>query len=123
MKRKDRALNILAWCYRQLNRILPWYRLPKILGIGNLVALRHDLRRWNLFDTGPLMAGHGTRHCPFHRKDLDERRADGSHNDLQLPLWAALVVPLVEMLHSRPSRRLPNRVSKHRAPAPSAGCL
>jgi len=93
MKRKDRALNILAWCYRQLNRILPWYRLPKILGIGNLVALRHDLRRWNLFDTGPLMAGHGTRHCPFHRKDLDERRADGSHNDLQLPSMGSAGCP------------------------------
>ena len=45
MKRKDRALNILAWCYRQLNRILPWYRLPKILGpnLVNAVRLAHSV--------------------------------------------------------------------------------
>ena len=55
-KRTDRALNVMAWCYRWVNRLLPWHRIPKILGIGNLVALRHDLRRWNLFDTGPLVA-------------------------------------------------------------------
>jgi hypothetical protein len=85
MKRKDRALHILSWCYRQLNRVLTWHRLPKYLGIGNLIALRHDLRRWNLFDTGPIAARTGAAACPFHRKDLEERRADGSHNDLQTP--------------------------------------
>ncbi len=85
MKSTDRALNVLAWCYRLVNHCFPWQRLPKILGIGNLIALRHDLRRWNLFDTRHLIAETGTSRCPFHGQDLQERRADGSHNDLQAP--------------------------------------
>ena len=93
MKRKDRALNVLAWCYRLVNRFLSWHRLPKIVGIFNLVALRHDLRRWNLFDTGPLVAGTGTSSCPFHSKDLEERRADGSHNDLHAPSMGSAGCP------------------------------
>ncbi len=93
MKSTDRVLNVLAWCYRLVNHVLPWHRLPKILGIGNLVALRHDLRRWNLFDTAPLVAGTGKRPCPFHSKDLEERRADGSHNDLQAPSMGSAGCP------------------------------
>lgn len=92
-KRTDRALNVMAWCYRWVNRLLPWHRIPKILGIGNLVALRHDLRRWNLFDTGPLVAVTGPSPCPFHGKDLKERRADGSHNDLQAPAMGSAGCP------------------------------
>lgn len=84
MKRSERALRVLAWCYRALNRIIPWHRLPKLLGLGNLIALRHDLRRWNLYDTTPGIQVTSKR-CPFHTSDLSERRLDGSHNDLQYP--------------------------------------
>ncbi len=84
MKRSERALRVMAWCYRALNRIVPWHRLPKILGLFNLIALRHDLRRWNLHDTTPFVEETGKR-CPFHATDLSGRRADGSHNDLQHP--------------------------------------
>jgi hypothetical protein len=93
MKSKDRVSNVIASCYRLVNRFLPWHRLPKSFGIGNLIALRHDLRRWNLFDTTPFVTGAATSHCPFHKKDLQERRADGSYNDLQTPSMGSAKTP------------------------------
>lgn len=84
MRRSGRALRVMAWCYRALNRMVPWHRLPKLLGLLNLIALQHDLRRWNLHDTTPFAETTGKR-CPFHATDLSARRADGSHNDLQYP--------------------------------------
>lgn len=82
--RSDRALRVMAWCYRALNRMVPWHRLPKLLGLGNLLAIQHDLRRWNLHDTSRFVEDTAKR-CPFHATDLSARRADGSHNDLQHP--------------------------------------
>ena len=72
MIRSDRALRMMAWCYRALNRMVPWHRLPKLLGLGNLIALQHDLRRWNLHDTTPFVEGAGKR-CPFHTTDSYDR--------------------------------------------------
>lgn len=92
MKRLDGALRLMAWCYRALNRIIPWNRLPKLLGLGNLIALRYDLRRWNLHDTTPFVEERGKR-CPFHATDLSGRRADGSHNDLQHPSMGQADMP------------------------------
>ena len=92
MKRSERALRIMAWCYRALNGIISWHRLPKILGLGNLIALRHDLRRWNLHDTTAFVEDAGPR-CPFHAADLSERRVNGSHNDLQYPSMGRAGMP------------------------------
>ena len=84
MKGSDAVVRLTAWCFRVLNRFIPWHRLPKLLGLGNLIALRHDLRRWNLYDTTPYVDGPAER-CPFHTSDLSERRLNGSHNDLHQP--------------------------------------
>ncbi|MBA3347960.1 MAG: peroxidase [Actinobacteria bacterium] len=63
-----------------LDRRIGWDRLPRPLGVVTLVGLRLRLRDRNLHDTGAggAVAGpNGGRH--------DQRRPDGSHNDLDAP--------------------------------------
>lgn len=93
MKTTHRLLDVVSFCYRLLNRVVPWHRLPKWMGIVNLIALRHDLRRWNLYDTDPLTGDTGLKTCPFHPHDLEARREDGSHNDLRHPNMGRAMTP------------------------------
>ncbi|MEZ5787078.1 MAG: peroxidase family protein [Xanthobacteraceae bacterium] len=70
---------LLAAAFRAVNRSLTWFRLPVPLAVMNLVALRVDLRRLNLFDTET------TPESPPPPPDFDIRHmrtADGSFNDL-----------------------------------------
>jgi hypothetical protein len=75
-------LHVVAAGFRRLNRHVDWHRLPFWLAIANLAALRIDLRRFNLFDTGtwpalePVPATGDARGC---------RTADGSFNDQGAP--------------------------------------
>ena len=97
MARGHRLLGLMAWVFRQINRFIPWYRLPFINTpnhllttlcspqVWNLPLLRHDLRRWNLYDTRPLPTVAPAPVCPFHERDLEGRREDGTHNDLADP--------------------------------------
>ena len=70
---------VVAAIYRVINRRRVWYRLPFPIAVINLLALRVDLRRLNLFDTEtapldpPVPIGFDVRHC---------RTADGTFNDL-----------------------------------------
>ena len=70
---------VVAAIYRVINRRRVWYRLPFPIAVINLLALRVDLRRLNLFDTEtapldpPVPIGFDIRHC---------RTADGTFNDL-----------------------------------------
>ncbi|MEO8339422.1 MAG: hypothetical protein ABI604_06825 [Nitrospirota bacterium] len=100
MSKQHRVMGFVAILFRLVNRVLAWYRLlflplpihllsaasPQIL---NLPALRHDLRRWNLHDTRTLptvVDEKGKKPvCPFHARDLEGRREDGTHNDLADP--------------------------------------
>jgi Animal haem peroxidase len=62
----------------------PWYTLPKLLAMPQLVEIRNQLRRENL---------HDTEEPPLERRDVpdldparhDQRTIDGSNNDLQFP--------------------------------------
>ena len=96
MTRSHRLMDVLAWLFRLINRILPWYKLPFIKSrihllaalspqVVNLPMLRHDLRRWNLHDTRALPAVSEPPVCPFHESDVAARREDGTHNDLADP--------------------------------------
>lgn len=40
--------------FRQVNRVVPWFALPRVPGLLNLRALRDDLRELNLYDTDAL---------------------------------------------------------------------
>jgi hypothetical protein len=70
---------LLSASFRMINRRRVWHRLPFVVSVANLAALRSDLRRRNLFDTetsppDPAPPGDfDVRHC---------RTADGSFNDL-----------------------------------------
>ena len=104
MSKQHRVMGFLAFFFRLVNRVLAWYRLPffhfpiHLLSAAspqvlNLPALRHDLRRWNLHDTRtlptvkpPTVKKEDEKPvCPFHARDLEGRREDGTHNDLADP--------------------------------------
>lgn len=81
----DRALTT---SFARVNRTRPWHKLPFLLGLLNLIALREELRAHNLVDTRtkddpartvgvtPVTAAHELRRY---------RSADGSYNDLSDP--------------------------------------
>ena len=79
---------LLIGTFSALNRVVPWHRLPKWLGLLNLVVLRDQLRAHNLIDTYPSPDAYGDpARCPMdHSKYLAVRHSDGKFNDLDRPL-------------------------------------
>ncbi|MEY4609418.1 MAG: hypothetical protein RL625_1635, partial [Gemmatimonadota bacterium] len=79
---------VLIGGFSLLNRMVPWHRMPKWLGLLNLVALRDQLRAHNLIDTYPSVDAYGdAARCPMdHSKYLAVRHSDGKFNDLERPL-------------------------------------
>lgn len=77
---------VLVWTFRITNRVIPWHRLPKWIGLVNLIALRVELRRYNLHDTDGDLT-HPKPDCPLHPgpKATAIRTANGTQNDLQYP--------------------------------------
>ncbi len=74
--------------FRFINNQLrcPWHRLGKWFGLGNLLALRIELREHNLHDTdGDLTQPKPG--CPFHSgpNGTRKRTEEGTHNDLPNP--------------------------------------
>lgn len=74
--------------YARINRTRPWYRLPFLFGLFNLIALRDELREDNLTDTrtpdDPARTpGVTLDSCPYHERRF--RTPDGSYNDLSDP--------------------------------------
>lgn len=73
---------LLGDLFRAINRRVVWHRLGFLLAVVNLVALRIDLRRFNLYDTE-------TREpdaSPAEGRDVRTTRTpDGSYNDLSQP--------------------------------------
>ncbi|HKP05750.1 MAG TPA: peroxidase family protein [Microbacterium sp.] len=74
--------------YARINSTRPWYRLPFLLGLFNLIALREELREDNLVDTRtPGGAGRtpGVTPTTAGEERRRFRTADGSYNDLSDP--------------------------------------
>jgi hypothetical protein len=63
-----------------------WHRLPKWIGLGNLLALRIELRAHNLHDTDGDLTRE-KKQCPFVSKPeaLAARTAGGTQNDTTYP--------------------------------------
>ncbi|MGH6899341.1 MAG: peroxidase family protein [Geminicoccaceae bacterium] len=84
--RRSAGSRVLSAAFALLNRLVPWHRLPALIGTFNLLALREELREHNLHDTsekGTAEAGpHGGRRDP---RILYARTVDGSCNDLAQP--------------------------------------
>jgi hypothetical protein len=63
----------------------PWYTLPKVLGLAELIGIRDTLRRENLFDTSRLPSVDPVQPPPYDKSYETARTADGSWNDLEHP--------------------------------------
>src|SRR5262245_14308465 len=68
-----------------LSKRRPWYKLPTLLAIPQLLKMRNELREKNL---------HDTEEPPFERRDSNQlsdpaavqvRTVDGTSNDLEFP--------------------------------------
>jgi Animal haem peroxidase len=72
--------------FARLNRRVDWHRLPRLLGVFNLLAFRIQLRAENLHDTRTPGASHRRpgvplAGCPYAKF----RTPDGSYNDVSDP--------------------------------------
>jgi len=73
---------LIVGFYKCLNAIIPWHKLPKSLGVGNLLAFRIELRAKNLHDTdGPPQTDQAVPQ-PRPAESLYARVSEGYHNDL-----------------------------------------
>ena len=74
--------------FQLLNRFVAWHRLPNVLAVANILALRDILRAKNLHDTShiPVSNPQGERAVvPFRPQHLVSREPDGFSNDLARP--------------------------------------
>ena len=78
----------LVGAFKGVNRVVAWHRLPKWIGIINLLSFRYELRAKNLHDTYPTPEHQGdVKSCPFHdTKYYAIRHSDGKFNDINQPL-------------------------------------
>ena len=78
----------LVSTFKGVNRIVAWHRLPKWIGIINLLSFRYELRAKNLHDTYPSPEHQGDKKtCPFHdTKFYSIRNSDGKFNDIEQPM-------------------------------------
>lgn len=70
-----------------VNRYIPWFKLPTIIGAFNLAFLRTELRGYNLHDGYDSAAHQGNRDeepMEDHRY-VNARHSDGKFNSLELP--------------------------------------
>ncbi|MEX0762412.1 MAG: peroxidase family protein [Dehalococcoidia bacterium] len=72
-----------------LNRIAPWHRQPRLLGIVGLVGIRNVLREQNLHDTDTLPSTPPRSVGRPTARQLKARTADGTFNDLSHPLMGS----------------------------------
>ncbi|WP_212743105.1 peroxidase family protein [Microbacterium sp. 2FI] len=93
--------------YARVNRTRPWHRLPFLLGLFNLIALREELREDNLVDTR-TPGGVRTPGVTLAAADEGQRRfrtPDGSYNDLSDPDMGRAGTRFarnVDLAHARP---------------------
>ena len=78
---------LLIWLFKAVNLLVPWHKLPTPLAVLNLLALRFELRAYNLHDTYPSPDAQGTPHDePLpETKFLWARHSDGKFNDTARP--------------------------------------
>jgi hypothetical protein len=74
--------------FKGVNKLVPWHKLPSLLGVFNLLALRIELRAKNLYDVYPSAESQGTEAAdPMPNPQcLIARNSDGKFNSLEQPL-------------------------------------
>ncbi|HZZ95629.1 MAG TPA: peroxidase family protein [Jatrophihabitantaceae bacterium] len=69
----------------KIDHSIPWYRMPKVLGLVDLIGLRNTLRQQNLYDCSRLPATNPVQPPDYDETFLTQRNPDGSWNDLEHP--------------------------------------
>jgi hypothetical protein len=83
------AARVLSGVFAGVNRVVPWHRLPRPLGLLNLIPIREKLRAKNLHDTTHLPSSHEPE-APEWEPELGvQRTSDGTYNDLANPRMGA----------------------------------
>jgi hypothetical protein len=79
----DRSLSqrFLAAIYRVINLVVPWHRLPTLIGGFNLEVIRERMRERNLHHAGYGLCAA----TPWSVGNDRWRSADGSYNSLEHP--------------------------------------
>jgi hypothetical protein len=73
-----------------LNRIRPWHKMPRSIGLVILYGLRDRLRRLNLHDTNRLESKAPFVTPPSEPGFIVSRAPEGTHNDLEKPAMGAV---------------------------------
>lgn len=79
---------LLVSLFHFINRLIPWHKLPSIVGALNLDALRVELRQYNLHDgypSGAAQGNHTTDPMTDQRFEY-ARNSDGKFNSTEMPL-------------------------------------
>ena len=95
------VLNVKA--FEVLNWFVAWHKLPTVLAVLNLSALRQVLREKNLHNTSDIAVTNpdGLRPTvPFRREFLTEREEDGQYNDLSKPTMGNASVNTADPLNN-----------------------
>ncbi|EAQ91524.1 hypothetical protein CHGG_03459 [Chaetomium globosum CBS 148.51] len=74
--------------FKLLNKVIPWYKLPGVLGAFNLAFLRIELRQYNLHDgyASAEAQGNATDNPLSDARYRGARNSDGKFNSLDQPL-------------------------------------
>jgi hypothetical protein len=74
--------------FHLINKFIPWFKLPGLIGAFNLAFLRLELRQFNLYDGYANTEAQGTSNStplPDERY-RHARHSDGEFNSLEMPL-------------------------------------
>lgn len=98
---------VLIWIFKGVNKVIAWHKLPKSIGVINLLAFRDELRAYNLYDTYPDESFQGTPETdPMpDTKYLGVRESDGKFNDVEEPRMGCVGM--------RFGRNVPRKDTKH----------
>jgi hypothetical protein len=79
---------LLVGLFHLINKIIPWHKLPSIIGALNLDALRVELRQYNLHDGYSSAAAQGSQTAEPMTDNRFEyaRNSDGKFNSTVMPL-------------------------------------
>lgn len=79
---------LLVKLFHWVNKLVPWHKLPSLIGAINLDALRIELRQYNLHDGYASGTAQGNQTTdPMTDKRFEyARNSDGKFNSLELPL-------------------------------------
>jgi hypothetical protein len=79
---------LLVNVFHLVNKVVPWHKLPSLIGALNLDALRIELRQYNLYDgyASGTAQGNQTTEPMTDKRFEYARNSDGKFNSTEMPL-------------------------------------